>query len=434
MQQERDALQILRELGIAEETLEYIESKGGLNREDMAGYTERMRDCGKTDEEILADFAALVSTYRREEAEARPLFCAVPASSFTEPQRSFLWDPYLPEGEFTVMMAPGGTGKTFFTCALAAAISRGLALPGQTGEQRKEKVLLISAEDEGSVLRGRLEKCGAELDQVMLLDSQASQGLCLTENYEDFREAVLAFRPRLVCVDPWHAFLGAGADMNRANTVRPVFQRLANLCKECGCAMLLLAHVNKRLQTENINNAAMGSADLVNAARSVLYLLRDPQEQDCRVAVHSKANYGAEGKSLKLRIEDGGAFFAGFSDVTKEELERANRQHKSIRELRRITEEKENADQILVSRLLEKANPFAPVRLSYDSLIREYGPMVYAGRQPKRALEACREALEKKGVYLRTGLQMRVDGKKTNCFSLQPLAAEPVQTSLYQSP
>ena len=432
MEEKRD-LSILDELGIGEELLAYVTSKGVLSREELVRYALNMRAYGKTDEQIRADFDALEECYRREDAKLDPLFCAVPASSFTEQVRGFVWKPYLPEGEFTVLMAPGGTGKTFFVCAVAAALSRGLPLPGESEGRGREKVLLISAEDEGSVLRGRLEKCGAELENVMVLDSRASQGLCFSEEFEDFRQAVLAYRPRLVVVDPWHAFLGVHADMNRANTVRPLFQRLSNLCKECGCAMLLLAHVNKRLQTENINNAAMGSADLVNAARSVLYLLRDPEDRDCRVAVHSKANYAAEGQSLKLRIEDGGAFFAGFSDVTKEEVESANRQHRSLRELRHAAAERSDADQFLIARLLDKANPFAPVRLSYESMLREYGPMVFGGRQPKRALEACRDALEREGLYLRTGVQIQREGKKYNGFTLYPLAGEAEQRSLFDA-
>ena len=38
------------------------------------------------------------------------------ASSFGEDNTSFLWFPYLPIGDYTVMMADGGTGKTVLCC------------------------------------------------------------------------------------------------------------------------------------------------------------------------------------------------------------------------------------------------------------------------------------------------------------------------------
>ena len=426
---ESEALDCLRDLGIPDNTVLYLMDHGHMAIEDIAECARKAYDEGMPVSEIIQGFNDLMRRIAEdEEARRMPQFCAVPASSFTERPTSFLWKPYLPEGEFTVMMAPGGSGKTFFVCALAAAISRGAALPGEERGREAAKVLIISAEDEGSVLRARLESCGADLERVLLIDSRASQGMSLSASFEDFRETVLAYRPRLVVVDPWHAFLGASVDMNRANIVRPVFQKLANLSKECGCATLLLAHVNKRLQTENINNAAMGSADLVNAARSVLYLLRDPEDRDCRVAVHSKANYAEEGQSLKLRIRGGGAAFVGFSDVTREEVETANRRHKSLGELRSL--QKQQRPEGLIEILAERANPFAPVRLSYEELLREHGSLVFGGRQPKRALDACREALEARGYYLRTGLKVVYQGRRVGGFSLQPLQAEPEQSVL----
>ena len=53
------------------------------------------------------------------------------ASEFGEDTTTFLWKPYLPVGEYTVMMADGGTGKTMLACALAAYLSTGRPLPGQ---------------------------------------------------------------------------------------------------------------------------------------------------------------------------------------------------------------------------------------------------------------------------------------------------------------
>ena len=428
MEEKEAAYALLEELGVSEEDLQFIECHGFLSRLELGRYCLRMRENGRSNEMLREEMAGLVAFYHRE--GTKPLFTALPASSFTEPERRFLWKPSLPEGEFTVLMAPGGTGKTFFVCAVAAAISRGLPLPGQTEGRSPARVLLISAEDEGGTLRTRLEACGADLEKVMLMDCRASQGLSLYEHFEDFREAVTTYQPKLVAVDPWHAFLGPAADMNRANTVRPVFQQLANLCKELGCAMLLVAHVNKRLQTENINNAAMGSADLVNASRSVLYLTRDPEDERCRVAVHSKANYASEGRSLRLRIENGGDCFAGFTDVTKEDVELANRSHHSLKELLRARDESSSASEGLAEVLCALCNPFAPLRMTYLELEARQGPMIYGGRQPKRALDAVKPLLEERGVFLRTDVQITRGGKRSRGFLLQSIAEQPEQTPL----
>ena len=49
---------------------------------------------------------------------------------------AWTWPPYLPRGTAVVVIGDGGNGKSFFTLAIAAAISRGLPLPGM------EKALL----------------------------------------------------------------------------------------------------------------------------------------------------------------------------------------------------------------------------------------------------------------------------------------------------
>ncbi|MDE7094398.1 MAG: AAA family ATPase, partial [Oscillospiraceae bacterium] len=41
----------------------------------------------------------------------------------------YVWYPYIPAGDYTVLMAAGGTGKTYFACGIAATISKGEALP-----------------------------------------------------------------------------------------------------------------------------------------------------------------------------------------------------------------------------------------------------------------------------------------------------------------
>ena len=52
-----------------------------------------------------------------------------------------LWYPYLPLGEFTVLMADGGTGKGILCCGIAAAITRGKKLPGDENQRSPGTVL-----------------------------------------------------------------------------------------------------------------------------------------------------------------------------------------------------------------------------------------------------------------------------------------------------
>lgn len=347
-------------------------------------------------------------------------YTAKKAAEFGEDITSFVWFPFIPVGDYTVLMAPGGTGKTYYICGIAAAISRGKALPGDECK-RSGTVLIISAEDRGELLKKRLMASGADLEKVFILDCMASEGLNFTDGYIAFKETIKAYSPRLVVIDPWHGFIGAGVDINKVNAVRPVFQRLANIAKECHCGMVLISHVNKRAQGENVNNAATGSTDFVNASRSALYIIFDENDSDRRIVVHTKSNYARYGESVCFRIEDGGIVWDGFSDIDRQTMEQAARQRKTPGEVMCDKENRDNTN--LVQALMDASNPFDTVRFTYQGFKEQYGFNIFGNLQPKRALDAVAATMYARGFELETGIQVRKGEVKGNGFAIHSLNA-----------
>lgn len=368
-------------------------------------------------EDLLKQNAATESTVRDvmeemlpEVFSAAPTYTAMRAADFGENRVSFVWYPYIPVGDYTVLMAPGGTGKTYFTCGIAAALSTGNALPGDAARD-PSNVLIISAEDRGELLKQRLEASGADLTKVYILDCMNSEGLNFTEGYDTFRALILSYSPALVIIDPWHGFLGADVDINRVNAVRPVFQKLANIAKDCRCGMILVSHVNKRSQGENANNAATGSTDFINAARSALYVLFDEDEEDQRIVVHTKTNYAKYGKSVCFRIEDGGIRWSGFSDIDRQTMEEAARHRKTPGEIRKESSRQDEVNRQLVTALLSAANPFETVRYTYQDFKEEYGFSIFGTMQPKRAIEAVADIMAARGYELQSGIMVKGNNK-----------------------
>lgn len=333
------------------------------------------------------------------------------ASDFGEDITSFVWFPFIPVGDYTVLMAPGGTGKTYYICGIAAAISNGKALPGDVVKS-PGNVLIISAEDRGELLKRRLAASGANLDKVYILDCVASEGLNFTEGYNTFKETIKRYSPRLVVIDPWHGFLGSTVDINRVNAVRPVFQRLANIAKECDCGMILISHVNKRSQFENVNNAATGSTDFVNAARSALYIIFDENDCDRRIVVHTKSNYARYGESVCFRIDDGGIVWDGVSDIDRQTMEQAARQRKTPGEIIVDKESRASVNEALIKALMDAANPFETVRYTYQAFKDRYGQNVFGSLQPKRALDAVADAMYSRGFDIQAGIIVKIKGSE----------------------
>ncbi len=394
------------------EKSEYAEKVSELVKDGSVSeaYIKELRADLATDEDIFYYLSAAPHKAKK-------------AAEFGEDNTEFAWKPYIPIGDYTVLMADGGTGKTIFCCGIAAAISRGEYLPGTetTEKAAPANVLIISAEDRGELLKKRLAVSGADLRKIYILDCMDSEGMNFTDDYVNFMETVKRYNPSLVIIDPWHAFLGADVDINRVNAVRPVFQRLANMAKACNCGMILVSHVNKRAQGENANNAATGSTDFINAARSAMRVIFSdtPGENNMRVMVHTKSNYAEAGKSVKYCItQDGGCEWAGFSDITRKTLEEAARFRKTPNEVLNQHSEQEEINFALIAAIREKAVKGKTVNVSYDEMKDIYGDDVFGSCQPKRVLDSIAFRLKKENINISTGKLVKYNNRARNGFSI----------------
>jgi hypothetical protein len=193
--------------------------------------------------------------------------------------------------------------------------------------------------------------------------------------------------------------------------------------------MILVSHVNKRAQGENANNAATGSTDFINAARSAIRVIFDdaPGRECYRILCHTKSNYAAAGRSISYRItEGGGILWGGFSDITRQVLEAAARSRRTPYEELLRQGEQSSANALLRKALKEyaaKAQPGKAVNLSYDQVKAEYGAEIFSGMQPKRILDTLARDLRLDGITIQTGKTVREDGRTKNGFCLvkQPL-------------
>ena len=87
--------------------------------------------------------------------------------------------------------------------------------------------------------------------------------------------------------------MGEKTDMNRANEVRPMFRRLADVAERTRCAVILIGHLNKAAGGQSAYRG-LGSIDFRAAARSVLLIGRVKREPNVRVIVHDKSSLAPE--------------------------------------------------------------------------------------------------------------------------------------------
>ena len=229
----------------------------------------------------------------------------------------WLWKPYIPFGKVTIVQGNPGEGKTTFALRLAAACTTGGVLPGMKPMQPFQVIYQTAEDGLGDTVKPRLIEAAADLDRVLVID-EAKRELTLYD--ERIEKAIVQNGARLIILDPIQAYMGDKADMNKANEVRPIFRRLAEVAERTGCAVILIGHLNKAAGGQSAYRG-LGSIDFRAAARSVLLIGRVKREPNVRVIIHDKSSLAPEGKPVAFCLDPETGFeWIGEYDITADEL------------------------------------------------------------------------------------------------------------------
>ena len=206
----------------------------------------------------------------------------------------WLWEPYIP-----------------------AACTTGGTLPGMKPIQPFQVIYQTAEDGLGDTVKPRLIEAAADLDRVLVID-EAKRELTLSD--ERIEKAIVQNGARLIILDPIQAYMGDKADMNKANEVRPIFRRLAEVAERTGCAVILIGHLNKAAGGQSAYRG-LGSIDFRAAARSVLLIGRVKREPNVRVIIHDKSSLAPEGKPVAFCLDpETGFSWIGEYDITADEL------------------------------------------------------------------------------------------------------------------
>ena len=277
------------------------------------------------DEAIRHDPSVLMQVMRQEPEEpAPPLLTRLTVADVQTnppPPPSYAWEGLVPTGHVTLLSAHGGVGKSTIALMLcvAAALNRPLfGIPTNAGN-----ALFVSLEDSGSVVRHRLAWITkawslnpAELDRRLAIvdgtdhpemftsTGRADAGFT-TGTYDEMAELVETEGFGLIVID--NASDAFDGDEIQRRQVRAFMRSLSRLARHTGCAILLLAHVDKGTsranQVEN-DEGYSGSTAWHNSSRSRLYLRR--KSGDLLALIHQKNNLGRRCEPLELIWPEGG--------------------------------------------------------------------------------------------------------------------------------
>ena len=246
------------------------------------------------------------------------------ASEIEPEPMEWLWEPYLPAGEVTMLIGDGGLGKSLFMMDIASRITRGLPMPSHSTaaspatapsssphsdsandvegmESRGVRDVLYCTRENNAkkVVVPRLIASGADRSHIHLLTKDPN----LTLKGSRIPNMIRETNAKLCVIDPILSFVDSSSDIYDASRLRRIIETdYEDVLDETGCALVLIYHMTK--DGRDPVKGAMGSVDNANFARSAFTVLRFPESPSIKVLLHSKANCGPYGRSLAYRIVD----------------------------------------------------------------------------------------------------------------------------------
>lgn len=283
----------------------------------------RLIPCDKDWNEVLMHKDELTHSkyiYKTVTLREKPEKKAVPMIRMSEVQQTevdWLWYPYIPFGKLTIIQGNPGEGKTFFAMQLAAACTNRKFLPQMDPFEPFNMIFQTAEDGLGDTVKPRLLSAEANLERVLVIDD-ADNPLTLAD--ERIENAIRENNARLVIIDPLQVFLGANVDMNRANEVRPIFRRLAEVAQSTNCAIVMIGHLNKASGSQSTYRG-LGSIDITAVVRSLLFIGKVRSDPTTRVIVHEKSSLAPPGQSLAFSLGDEKGFrWIGAYDISAEDL------------------------------------------------------------------------------------------------------------------
>ena len=229
----------------------------------------------------------------------------IKASEIIPKEVRWLWYPYIPFGKVTLLQGDPGDGKSKLMLSLAALLSKGAPLP------------FADEDDADDTVVPRFNSAGGDGDRLIFIKKDEKS---LTFGDDRIREAVEKYHAKLLILDPMSSYIGDTCSMNNANETRAEFNHLIAVAKDTGCAIVIIAHMNKAKDTSPLYRTN-GSIDIAGAARSILAVTRTANKQNPaeRYLVQVKSNLAPMGSAILFEVADKGVNFLDELELSAED-------------------------------------------------------------------------------------------------------------------
>lgn len=200
----------------------------------------------------------------------------------------------IPQAAVTLLAGREGLGKSTMWAYWASEATHG-RLPGDLLGTPTDVLVIANEDSREHTLTPRLIAAGADLDRVHFVDASTLTGttsVMLPLDVARLVQVIRATGASLVIVDPLVSVLDGRLDSHKDHSIRQALDPLNSVASTTGAALLGLVHLNKA-QGSDVLDRVLGSRAFTAAARAVLAMTVDPQDETGRLLVfQSKSNLG----------------------------------------------------------------------------------------------------------------------------------------------
>ena len=176
-------------------------------------------------------------------------------------------------------------------------------------------------------------------------------------------EAIEKYHAKLLILDPMSSYIGENCSMNNANETRAEFNHLIAVAKNTGCAIVIIAHMNKMRDTNPLYRTN-GSIDIAGAARSILAITRTPNKEAPaeRYMVQVKSNLAPTGSAILFEVAEKGVDFISEMEMTAEEAFQS-----LAPKMGRPNEKEIKAKEFLLEKLIARGVPADEIKFIHEA-------------------------------------------------------------------
>lgn len=290
----------------------------------------------------------------KQSAEEKKIVVTFGTSNTTE-LATYLWFPYIPRKQLTVLCAKQGTGKGYVAAAIGSEITNGKR-PFDTQPKKPENILVISSEETNAEIERKYKYSGACMDRVGRIgrenatDADGRSIFNISERPQELENIIKEHHAGLVIIDPIQDFIGV-KNLNAAEEVSAALIKLSRIADKCDCSIVYMAHTSKKDYDGDLLSRVAGSSEFTRKPRSALFIEYDETgtKPNRRVIVHAKKNGTVEGNAFAIEIntvdedliteqiaEDSAlpayAKIVGLSNITTSIVEAAKQHRKKLHE------------------------------------------------------------------------------------------------------